>query len=242
MLNSGVTVIDPQHTYVSPDAQIGRDTTLHPNVHVEGRTVIGEGCEMMQGSRIADSRVGNGVTVKDHCVIVDSEVADHCVVGPFAHLRMNARMEESARGRQLRRDEEVSARLEVEGEPPHLPRRRGRRRAHQHRRRHHHLQLRREEQAPDRHRARRQDRLRHDAGRARPRRRALGDGRRLGRHRGRRRPTRSSRASPPGSRRSCPARRRRTRPRRRARATTRRSRSRWPPATRAEGPRLHSHL
>ncbi len=36
------------------------------------------------------------MTVKDHCVIVDSEVADHCVVGPFAHLRMNARMEESA--------------------------------------------------------------------------------------------------------------------------------------------------
>src|SRR5215207_9702539 len=96
MLNSGVTVIDPQHTYVSPDAQIGRDTTLHPNVHVEGRTVIGEGCEIGQGSRISDSRVGNGVTVKDHCVVVDSEVADHCVVGPFAHLRMNARVEEGA--------------------------------------------------------------------------------------------------------------------------------------------------
>src|ERR671916_366899 len=80
MLNSGVTVIDPQHTYVSPDAQIGRDTTLHPNVHVEGRSVIGEGCEIGQGSRITDSRVGNGVTVKDHCVVVDSEVADHRVV------------------------------------------------------------------------------------------------------------------------------------------------------------------
>ena len=96
MLNSGVTVIDPQHTYVSPDAQIGRDTTLHPNVHVEGRTVIGEGCEIGQGTRISDSRVGNGVMVKDHCVIVDSEVADHCVLGPFAHLRMNARVEEGA--------------------------------------------------------------------------------------------------------------------------------------------------
>ena len=96
MLNSGVTVIDPQHTYVSPDAQIGRDTTLHPNVHVEGRTTIGEGCEIMQGTRIADSRVGNGVTVKDHCVIVESDIADHCTVGPFAHLRMNARMEEGA--------------------------------------------------------------------------------------------------------------------------------------------------
>jgi bifunctional UDP-N-acetylglucosamine pyrophosphorylase / glucosamine-1-phosphate N-acetyltransferase len=96
MLNSGVTVIDPQHTYVSPDAQIGRDTTLHPNVHVEGRTTIGEGCEIMQGARITDSRVGNGVTVRDHCVIVESEIADHCTVGPFAHLRMNARVEEGA--------------------------------------------------------------------------------------------------------------------------------------------------
>ncbi|MDT5295584.1 MAG: bifunctional UDP-N-acetylglucosamine pyrophosphorylase / glucosamine-phosphate N-acetyltransferase [Acidobacteriota bacterium] len=96
MLNSGVTVIDPQHTYVSADAQLGRDTTLHPNVHIEGRTVIGEGCEIGQGSRIADSRIGNGVRVKDHCVIVESEVADHCAVGPFAHLRMNSRMEEAA--------------------------------------------------------------------------------------------------------------------------------------------------
>src|SRR5919199_4889978 len=96
MLNSGVTVIDPQHTYVSPDAQIGRDTTLHPNVHVEGRTVIGEGCEIGQGSRITDSRVGNGVRVKDHCVIVDSEIEDNCTVGPFAHLRMNARLEEDS--------------------------------------------------------------------------------------------------------------------------------------------------
>jgi bifunctional UDP-N-acetylglucosamine pyrophosphorylase/glucosamine-1-phosphate N-acetyltransferase len=96
MLNSGVTVVDPQHTYVSPDAQIGRDTTLHPNVHVEGRTVIGEGCEVMQGSRIVDSRVGNGVTVKDHCLIVDSEVGDNCAVGPYAHLRMGARMDEGS--------------------------------------------------------------------------------------------------------------------------------------------------
>ena len=96
MLNGGVTVIDPQHTYVSPDAQIGRDTVLHPNVHIEGRTTVGEGCRIGPGTRITNSRIGNGVTVKDHCVIVDSEIGDHCAVGPFAHLRMNARMEESA--------------------------------------------------------------------------------------------------------------------------------------------------
>ncbi|HEX8473029.1 MAG TPA: bifunctional UDP-N-acetylglucosamine diphosphorylase/glucosamine-1-phosphate N-acetyltransferase GlmU [Pyrinomonadaceae bacterium] len=96
MLDSGVTFIDPQHTYVSADAQIGRDTVVHPGAHIEGRTVIGEGCEIRAGVRITNSRIGNGVEIKDHSVIVDSEIADQCSVGPFAHLRMNAQMLEGS--------------------------------------------------------------------------------------------------------------------------------------------------
>jgi bifunctional UDP-N-acetylglucosamine pyrophosphorylase/glucosamine-1-phosphate N-acetyltransferase len=96
LMNGGVTVIDPQHTYVSADAQIGRDTTLYPNVHIEGRTIIGDGCEIGPGTRLTDARVGSGVTIKDHCVVVESEIGDNCTVGPFAHLRMGARLEEGA--------------------------------------------------------------------------------------------------------------------------------------------------
>jgi bifunctional UDP-N-acetylglucosamine pyrophosphorylase / glucosamine-1-phosphate N-acetyltransferase len=96
MLHSGVTFIDPAHTYVSPEARIGRDCVIYPDVHIEGETTIGDDCEIRSGTRITDSRIGNGVTIKDHCVIVDSHVADNCSVGPFAHLRMNARLEEEA--------------------------------------------------------------------------------------------------------------------------------------------------
>jgi bifunctional UDP-N-acetylglucosamine pyrophosphorylase / glucosamine-1-phosphate N-acetyltransferase len=96
MLDGGVTFIDPSHAYVSSEAQVGRDCIIHPGVHIEGKSVIGEECEIQQGSRIKDSRLGNRVTIKDHCVIVDSEIGDDCAVGPFAHLRMNARMEERA--------------------------------------------------------------------------------------------------------------------------------------------------
>jgi bifunctional UDP-N-acetylglucosamine pyrophosphorylase / glucosamine-1-phosphate N-acetyltransferase len=96
MLEAGVTFIDPSHSYISSDAQVGRDCVIHPNVHIEGKSTIGHGCEIHQGSRIANSRLGNRVIVKDHCVIIDSEIADDCAVGPFAHLRMNARMEERA--------------------------------------------------------------------------------------------------------------------------------------------------
>ena len=96
MLDSGVTFIDPSHAYVSAEARIGSDCIIHPDVHIEGKSVIAEGCEIHQGSRITDSRLGSRVVIKDHCVIVDSDIADDCAVGPFAHLRMNARMEERA--------------------------------------------------------------------------------------------------------------------------------------------------
>jgi bifunctional UDP-N-acetylglucosamine pyrophosphorylase / glucosamine-1-phosphate N-acetyltransferase len=96
MLDEGVTFIDPSHSYISSEAKIGRDCIIHPDVHIEGESVLGEACEIQQGSRIVDSRLGNRVEVKDHCLIVDSEIADDCAVGPFAHLRMKARMEERA--------------------------------------------------------------------------------------------------------------------------------------------------
>src|ERR671914_362479 len=96
MLDSGVTFIDPAHTYVSAEAQLGRDCVIYPDVHIEGNTTIGDDCEIRSGTRITNSRIGNGVRILDHCVIVDSEISDGCSVGPSAHLRMNARLEEGA--------------------------------------------------------------------------------------------------------------------------------------------------
>lgn len=96
LTEAGVTFIDPSHAYISDEAQIGSDCIVHPDVHIEGKSIIGEACEIFPGARIRNSRLGNRVTVKDHCVIIDSEIADDCAVGPFAHLRMNAQMEERA--------------------------------------------------------------------------------------------------------------------------------------------------
>ena len=48
------------------------------------------------GARITNSRLGDWVTVKDHSIIVDSQIGSNCSVGPFAHLRMNAVLEEKA--------------------------------------------------------------------------------------------------------------------------------------------------
>ena len=96
MTDCGVTFIDPSHAYISSEVQIGRDSIIHPNVTIEGKSIIGEGCVIRSGVRITNSRLADGVVVKDHSVIVDSEVGANCSVGPFAHLRMNAMLEEKA--------------------------------------------------------------------------------------------------------------------------------------------------
>jgi bifunctional UDP-N-acetylglucosamine pyrophosphorylase / glucosamine-1-phosphate N-acetyltransferase len=96
MLETGVTFIDPSHTYIGPEAVVGRDCIIYPGVSIEGKSVIGEGCVIRSGARITNSRLGNEVTVKDHSIIVDSEIGANCSVGPFAHLRMNATLEDKA--------------------------------------------------------------------------------------------------------------------------------------------------
>ncbi|HKO97696.1 MAG TPA: bifunctional UDP-N-acetylglucosamine diphosphorylase/glucosamine-1-phosphate N-acetyltransferase GlmU [Pyrinomonadaceae bacterium] len=96
MVEGGVTFLDPSHTYISAEAQIGRDTVIYPGVSIEGKSTVGEGCQIRSGTRITNSHIGDAVTIKDHCVIVDSTVGSNCAVGPFAHLRMNARLEETS--------------------------------------------------------------------------------------------------------------------------------------------------
>ncbi|HEU4712216.1 MAG TPA: bifunctional UDP-N-acetylglucosamine diphosphorylase/glucosamine-1-phosphate N-acetyltransferase GlmU [Pyrinomonadaceae bacterium] len=96
MIETGVTFIDPSHAYVGVEARIGRDCIIYPGVSIEGKTVIGDDCVIRSGARITNSRLGNNVTVKDHSIVVDSEVGDNCSIGPFAHLRMNATLEDKA--------------------------------------------------------------------------------------------------------------------------------------------------
>ncbi len=96
LMTEGVTFIDPSHAYISAEAQIGHDCVIYPDVSIEGDTVVGDGCVIRSGSRITNSKIGGNVVIKDHCVIVDSEIESNCTVGPFAHLRMNTRLEEGS--------------------------------------------------------------------------------------------------------------------------------------------------
>lgn len=97
LMAAGVTIEDPATTYIDRDVEIGADTILHPLVSIEGRTTIGSGCEIHSGARIANSRIGDRVTVLNHCVITDASIESDASVGPFAHVRAGASVGERAK-------------------------------------------------------------------------------------------------------------------------------------------------
>jgi len=86
LMLSGVTIIDPATTHIDAGVQIGQDTIIHPFTILSGVTDIGEDCEIGPGARITDSRIGNGVNIRDSFVVA-SEVGDGTRIGPFANLR-----------------------------------------------------------------------------------------------------------------------------------------------------------
>jgi bifunctional UDP-N-acetylglucosamine pyrophosphorylase/glucosamine-1-phosphate N-acetyltransferase len=92
LMAAGVTIDDPQTTYVDRDVEVGADTVIHPGVSLEGRTTVGARCELHSGVRIVDSRIADDVVVLNHCVVVQSAIGPGATVGPFAHLRGDTRV------------------------------------------------------------------------------------------------------------------------------------------------------
>lgn len=90
LMATGVTLVDPERTYIDLDVSIKKDVTIHPAVTLQGTTSIDEGAIIHSGTRITNSVIGPEVEILDSCLITDSEIGSGTVVGPCAHLRGHA--------------------------------------------------------------------------------------------------------------------------------------------------------
>lgn len=86
LMKEGVTIIDPLSTFIDSEVKIGRDTVIYPFTIIEGKTVVGQNCEIGPGVRIDSSLIGNGVIIESSR-IKQAQVGDNCNIGPFAYLR-----------------------------------------------------------------------------------------------------------------------------------------------------------
>ena len=97
LMAAGVTIEDPATTYIDEDVVVGADTVIHPGVHLEGRTQVGQACEIHSGVRIINSVVDDRVTVLNFSVISGSHLGAGVSVGPFVHIRPDTDLGEGAR-------------------------------------------------------------------------------------------------------------------------------------------------
>jgi bifunctional UDP-N-acetylglucosamine pyrophosphorylase/glucosamine-1-phosphate N-acetyltransferase len=87
LMCSGVSLVDPEHTYVDHGVSIGPDTVIHPNCRISGTTIIGSGCTIESGVSIDACNVGRDCHIKAGSVLEDSQLHAEVSVGPMAHLR-----------------------------------------------------------------------------------------------------------------------------------------------------------
>jgi bifunctional UDP-N-acetylglucosamine pyrophosphorylase/glucosamine-1-phosphate N-acetyltransferase len=90
MLN-GVSLMNPEVTYIEAGVTIGRDTVLLPNTYIQGNTVIGEKNMIGPNTLMRDSKVGNRCTILAS-VLEGAVLEDDVDIGPFARLRKGAHL------------------------------------------------------------------------------------------------------------------------------------------------------
>ncbi len=90
-MDAGVTLVDPDTTYISLDSTIGTDTVILPNTHIEGATAIGENCTVGPNTIIRDCTIGNYCEI-EASVLEEATMENHVDIGPFGHLRKGAHL------------------------------------------------------------------------------------------------------------------------------------------------------
>jgi bifunctional UDP-N-acetylglucosamine pyrophosphorylase/glucosamine-1-phosphate N-acetyltransferase len=85
-MQAGVTVVDPQTTWVDVDVTLAPDATLLPGVQLLGTTSVAEDAVVGPDCTLKDVEVGRGAKVV-RCHGELAVIGDEATVGPFSYLR-----------------------------------------------------------------------------------------------------------------------------------------------------------
>ena len=98
---AGVTIVDPQTTWIDAEVEVEPDSTIHPFTILRGRT-----------------RIAKGAEVGPHTVVVDAEIGEGVKVGPFCYVRPGTRLHAGSKAGAFVeiKNSEVGARTKV----PHM--------------------------------------------------------------------------------------------------------------------------
>lgn len=95
LMEAGVTIVDPETTYIGPNVKIGIDSVIEPMTFIYGQTTIGQNCLIGPMSRIQDSKIADNVEIV-RSEVLEADVREGARVGPYSRLRPGAVIMEQA--------------------------------------------------------------------------------------------------------------------------------------------------
>jgi bifunctional UDP-N-acetylglucosamine pyrophosphorylase/glucosamine-1-phosphate N-acetyltransferase len=96
LMAAGVTIFRPDTCVIDADVEVQADTVIEPFVQLLGSTRIGANCLIRSYTVVENCTLGDGVLLRQSCILSDSVVAGGAKIGPFAHLRPGSDIGEDA--------------------------------------------------------------------------------------------------------------------------------------------------
>ena len=96
LMAAGASIFFPQTCVIDADVEVGPDTVIEPFVQLLGRTRIGGDCRIRSYSVIANSEIGERVTVRPGSILDGARVGTGAIIGPYSHLRPGSDIGEGA--------------------------------------------------------------------------------------------------------------------------------------------------
>ncbi|MBQ3310829.1 NTP transferase domain-containing protein [bacterium] len=87
LMKDGVTIVDPDTTWISADTKIGTDTTVFPSVYISGKNTIGSNCKIGPMAHIRGNvEIGNNVRIGNFVEVKNSTIKDNTNVSHLSYV------------------------------------------------------------------------------------------------------------------------------------------------------------
>ncbi|HLU27361.1 MAG TPA: bifunctional UDP-N-acetylglucosamine diphosphorylase/glucosamine-1-phosphate N-acetyltransferase GlmU [Glycomyces sp.] len=96
LMKSGVTLEDPDTTWIDVTVKVAPDVLIRPGCQLKGATAVDTGAEIGPDTTLTDTLVGEGaVVVRSHAD--QAALGAGAKIGPYAHLRPASKLAEGAK-------------------------------------------------------------------------------------------------------------------------------------------------
>ncbi len=87
LMDDGITIVDPDTTYISPETTVGAETEIYPCTYIEGKNAIGKSCKIGPFARLrGNTEIGNNVKIGNYVEIKNTKIQDNTNVSHLSYI------------------------------------------------------------------------------------------------------------------------------------------------------------